>query len=62
MIFCRNVLIYFDAPTQARLIDQFCRHMSPGGYLFMGHSETISTMNVPLRYVAPTIYRKEVIS
>jgi chemotaxis protein methyltransferase CheR len=60
VIFCRNVLIYFDAATQERLINQFCRHMSPGGFLFMGHSETINTMKVPLTYVAPTIYRKAV--
>ncbi len=58
VVFCRNVLIYFDAATQERLIGQFCRHLSPGGYLFMGHAETISNMNVPLAYVAPTIYRK----
>jgi chemotaxis protein methyltransferase CheR len=61
-IFCRNVLIYFDAETQERLIQQFCKHLTPGGYLFMGHAETINNMNVPLRYVAPTIYRKGVIS
>ena len=59
VIFCRNVLIYFDPATQARLIGQFYRHLAPGGYLFMGHAETITAMNVPLRYVAPTIYRKE---
>lgn len=58
MIFCRNVLIYFDAETQQRLVRQFCRHLAPGGYLFMGHSETLKNLDVSLRYVAPTIYRK----
>jgi chemotaxis protein methyltransferase CheR len=59
VVFCRNVLIYFDAPTQARLIGQFYRHITPGGYLFLGHAETITAMDVPLRCVAPTVYRKE---
>ena len=58
VIFCRNVLIYFDAATQERIIRQFCRHLAPGGYLFVGHAETLNNLNVPLQYVAPTIYRK----
>jgi chemotaxis protein methyltransferase CheR len=58
-IFCRNVLIYFDAETRERVIRQLCSHLVPGGYLFMGHSETINNLNVPLRMMAPTIYRKE---
>jgi chemotaxis protein methyltransferase CheR len=58
IIFCRNVLIYFDAPTQERVIRQFCEHLAPGGFLFMGHAETLNNLNVPLRYAAPTIYRK----
>ncbi len=57
-IFCRNVLIYFDAATQERLIRQFCNHLVPGGHLFMGHAETLNNLKVPLQYVAPTIYRK----
>jgi len=57
-IFCRNVLIYFDNATQERLIRQFCRHLAPGGHLFMGHAETLNNLKVPLHYVAPTIYRK----
>ena len=59
VIFCRNVMIYFDAETQERLIRQFHQRLSPGGYLFMGHAESINNMNVPLRYAAPTIYQKE---
>ena len=58
IIFCRNVLIYFDAPTQERVIRQFCEHLAPGGFLFMGHAETLNNLNVPLSYEAPTIYRK----
>jgi chemotaxis protein methyltransferase CheR len=59
VIFCRNVMIYFDLETQERLVRQFHQRLSPGGYLFMGHAESIKNMNVPLRYVAPTIYQKE---
>lgn len=58
VIFCRNVIIYFDRPTQERLVWKFHRHMRPGGYLFMGHSETLHGLNVPLVSVAPTIYKK----
>ncbi len=58
IIFCRNVLIYFDRPTQEKLLNSFCRHLRPGGYLFLGHSETINGMNVPMVQVNSTIYRK----
>jgi chemotaxis protein methyltransferase CheR len=58
VIFCRNVIIYFDKATQERLLNRFCEHLAPSGYLFMGHSETLLGMNVPLVQVAPTIYRK----
>ncbi|MHB8907581.1 MAG: CheR family methyltransferase [Syntrophales bacterium] len=58
IIFCRNVIIYFDRSTQARLLNKFCRQMVPGGYLFMGHSETLHGLDVPLVQVAPTVYRK----
>ncbi|MBE0616560.1 MAG: protein-glutamate O-methyltransferase [Proteobacteria bacterium] len=57
VIFCRNVMIYFDRPTQAAVLNRFCRHLEPGGYVFLGHSETINGLAVPLRQVAPTIYR-----
>ncbi|KJU86369.1 chemotaxis protein-glutamate methyltransferase CheR, partial [Candidatus Magnetobacterium bavaricum] len=40
VIFCRNVVIYFDKKTQERLLNQFARYLARGGYLFMGHSET----------------------
>lgn len=57
VIFCRNVIIYFDRVTQERLINKFCRHLVPGGYLFMGHSETLNGLDVPLVQVASTVYR-----
>jgi chemotaxis protein methyltransferase CheR len=58
IIFCRNVIIYFDRPTQKRLLHRFCRYLSPHGYLFMGHSETLFGMDLPLTQVAPTVYRR----
>jgi chemotaxis protein methyltransferase CheR len=59
VIFCRNVIIYFDRITQERLLRRFCDHLVPGGYVFMGHSETLNGMNLPLTLVAPTTYRKQ---
>ncbi len=59
VIFCRNVIIYFDRSTQERLIRKFYAHLRLGGYLFLGHSETLTGMNVPFRSVAPTVYRKD---
>jgi chemotaxis protein methyltransferase CheR len=58
LIFCRNVLIYFDKQTQEELIRKFCRHLLPGGLLFLGHSESLYGFDLPLVQVAPTIYRK----
>lgn len=58
VIFCRNVIIYFDKQTQEVLINKFCRHLRPGGFLFLGHSESLHGYAVPLVQVAPTVYRK----
>ena len=58
LICCRNVIIYFDRPTQERLISRFCSHLAPGGYLFMGHSETLSGLRVPLASAGPMVYRR----
>jgi chemotaxis protein methyltransferase CheR len=58
VIFCRNVIIYFDKLTQERLLNRFCSYLSPQGYIFMGHSETLLGMDVPLVPVAPTVYRR----
>lgn len=58
VIFCRNVIIYFDKPTQERLFKQFCECLRPGGFLFIGHSESLAGMNLPLVQAAPTVYRR----
>jgi chemotaxis protein methyltransferase CheR len=58
-IFCRNVMIYFDKPTQERLVGRFTELLKPGGYLFIGHSESLSSVNHQLKYVGPTIYGKQ---
>lgn len=59
IIFCRNVVIYFDKPTQQVLMRKFHRQLRTGGYLFIGHSETLSGLDVNFRSVASTVYRKE---
>lgn len=59
VVFCRNVLIYFNRETQVDVLRRMCDVMVDGGYLFVGHSETLHGMSLPLRYVAPTIYAKE---
>ena len=61
-IFCRNVMIYFDEPTKNRLIKKFCDVLEDGGYLFIGMSETIERNDLSLKYVMPSVYRKEVSS
>jgi len=57
-IFCRNVIIYFDKPTQQRLIDRFWNLLGPGGVLFTGHSESLTGIEHRFDYIQPTIYRK----
>ena len=59
LIFCRNVMIYFDRPTQERLVNKFYRYLRPGGYLFIGHSESLQWVEHPFKSLAPTIYQKE---
>ncbi len=59
MIFCRNVMIYFDRPTQTALVERYAKHLIPGGYLLIGHSESLNSIEHPLTYVEPTIYRKK---
>jgi chemotaxis protein methyltransferase CheR len=58
VIFCRNVMIYFDRPTQQSLVQRLCRHLEAGGYLFIGHAETLNNVAHELQYVCPSIYRK----
>lgn len=57
-IFCRNVMIYFDRPTQEELVNKLARRLIPGGYLFVGHSESLSGIKHPLQSVLPAIYRR----
>jgi chemotaxis protein methyltransferase CheR len=59
LIFCRNVMIYFDRPTQETLVNKFHWYLKPGGHLFIGHSESLQWVNHPFTVVAPTIYQKE---
>ena len=58
VIFCRNVMIYFDRPTQEHLINRLCNHLEIGGYLFIGHSESLTGLSVPLTQAMPTVYRR----
>jgi chemotaxis protein methyltransferase CheR len=58
VIFCRNVLIYFDRPTQEAVINKLCRNLNPGGYLFVSHSETLSGLDLPLVSVSAACFRK----
>ena len=57
-IFCRNVMIYFDKRTQAGLIGRLCDLLRPGGYLFVGHAESLTGISHSLRYVQPALYRR----
>jgi chemotaxis protein methyltransferase CheR len=58
VIFCRNVLIYFDRETQTRILQRICSHLTPRGHLFIGHSESLAGMGLPMVQIAPTVYRK----
>lgn len=58
VIFCRNVLIYFDKENQEKVINRLARHLLPGGYLFLGHSESALGMKVSVQQIKPTIYRR----
>jgi len=58
IVFYRNVMIYFKRHTQKEILDKIIACLRPGGYLFIGHSETLSGLNLPVQQVAPTIYRK----
>lgn len=58
VIFCRNVIIYFNKTTQQELMHKFHRMLRPGGYLFLGHSETLNGLDAEFVTVASTVYRK----
>jgi chemotaxis protein methyltransferase CheR len=60
VIFCRNVMIYFDAPTKERLVERLARQLLPGGFLYIGHSERVTgTATALLEPVGPTVYRRK---
>lgn len=58
VIFCRNVMIYFDRTTQEELVTRLMRRLMPGGYLFVGHSESLTHMRHGLRTIQPAVYQK----
>lgn len=58
IIYCRNVLIYFNQDSQDQIIEKHWRVLNPGGYLFLGHSETLHKSSSLFEYVAPSVYRK----
>jgi chemotaxis protein methyltransferase CheR len=58
VIFCRNVMIYFDKGTRERLINRFYQLIRPGGYLFVGHSESLSSMEHKFQYLQPAVYMR----
>lgn len=58
IIFCRNVMIYFDRPTRDGLVRRFHDHTEPGGYLFIGHSESLGQRNGLFNYIMPATYRR----
>ncbi len=59
IVFCRNVFIYFDRPTQKKVLDRLMDHIPSGGHLFMGHSENIGQSHLAVKTVASAVYRKE---
>jgi chemotaxis protein methyltransferase CheR len=57
LVFCRNVLIYFDGDSKRGVIDRLTEYLTPGGYFFVGHAETLNGVSTALRSVMPTVYR-----
>ncbi len=60
LIFCRNVLIYFNVQTRRRVVARLTEHLAPGGYLFLGHAENVTGVVDGLRPVVPTVYERYV--
>ena len=58
VVFCRNVIIYFERKIQEMILRRICGHIRSGGWLILGHSETLTGMDTPLKNVAPTIYSR----
>jgi chemotaxis protein methyltransferase CheR len=59
VIFCRNMLIYFDKPTQQMVVSRLCDHLRPGGFLFLGHAESLAGSNLPVVPVGPSMFCRE---
>lgn len=59
IIFCRNVLIYFDRATQEKVVHNLISHLNPGGFLFIGHSESLTGIRLPVERVISTVYKKK---
>ena len=58
IIFCRNILIYFDKPTQEKVLARLCAHLRPGGYLFLGHSESLAGSQLPVKPIGHAAFRR----
>jgi chemotaxis protein methyltransferase CheR len=58
VIFCRNIMIYFDTPTKQRLVERLSQRLEDGGYLLIGHSESLNNLSHGLEYISPATYRK----
>lgn len=58
IIFCRNVMIYFDNVLKQQLVDEFMRLLKPGGYLFISHTESLSGLKSPFKMLTPSVYQK----
>jgi chemotaxis protein methyltransferase CheR len=58
VVFCRNVMIYFDRETQEQVVARLAAWLEPGGYLFVGHAESLTRVSHTLEYVRPAVYRK----
>lgn len=58
LVFCRNMLIYFEKDVQAKVVRALCDHIRPGGYLFLGHSESIAGIELPVDQVANTVFQR----
>ncbi len=56
VIFCRNILIYFEKQTQEEVLQRLCERLRPGGYLFVGHTETLTGMSLPLKQAATSVF------
>jgi chemotaxis protein methyltransferase CheR len=58
LVFCRNVMIYFTRPTQAAVLERISATLRTGGYLLLGHSESLCGLDLPLKQVSATVYRR----